>query len=280
MAIDYTLELNCEPKRRFGRDGLAERLRFLEALQTELALTREQEARVREVVFELRPVAFHCSRCPANHRNREFGCYGRVETPVSAEAEEWLAELLPITLTPGGDAPPEVRVQAAGMRRLLTELNAAGVTGRPCEERRGGGRGALLERRQPLWRKWGSPFRRQRVGSGQLFEALLLRDTISPALAEALLRALGVWEDGGDGEDGTPEVYFTTPIEGDDDPSVAQVKLLLYALLTACSLGLAVSTEPEPERPFDRTAEGPESAPEPAGGSGSDAGEVLVANGA
>jgi len=266
MAIDYTLELNCDPKRRFGRGGLAERLRFLEALQNELALTREQEAGVREVVFELRPVAFHCSRCPANHRSREFGCFGRVETPVSAEAEEWLAELLPLALTPPPEAPPEQRAQAAAARRLVTELDSAGITGRRWDDRRSPGPEGLAERRQPLWRKWGSPFRRQRVGSGQLLEALLLRPSISPGLAETLLRALGVWQDGGDGEDGTPEVYFTTPIEGDDDPSVAQLKLLFLALLTACSLGVAVSTEPEPEgaaaRPSGAApAEGERSAP-------------------
>lgn len=249
MAIDYTLELPCEPKRKLGLEGLSDRLRLLEDLQTELDLTPEQMASVREVVFELRPLAFHCSKCPANHRNREFGCFGRVETPLSEEAEDWILELLPPTLVPTEAESKEQRGQVQAAARLVERLKALEITGKTLDQRRPTrkqpepGPETLVEGRSGVGRSYGKLFRRSRLGTSPILELLLLRHTVSPADAELVCRALGIWVEGGEGEDGVSEMYFTQPIEGDDDPTVAQLKLFFYALMVACSLEVNVLTE-------------------------------------
>lgn len=247
MAIDYTLEFACEPKRRFGLEGLSDRLRLLEDLHGELALTPEQTASVREVVFELRPLAFHCAKCPANHRNREFGCFGRVETPISEEAEDWLSELLPLTLTPSEIPTRDQRLQIQAMTDLIVRLKTMEVTGRMLDERRSKTQEldptAIAEYRKGFRRSYGKIFRRTSITTSQILETLLLRNTIPPTLAEPLCRALGVWQEAGVAEDGVVEMAFTTPIEGDDEPTLAQLKLLFYACMIACSLGVNVLTE-------------------------------------
>lgn len=247
MPIDFTLEFPCEPKRKLGLEGLSDRLRLLENLHRELELTPEQTASVREVVFELRPLAFHCGKCPANHRNREFGCFGRIEAPISVDAEDWLWELLPASLTPAEGDTPQQRAQAQAVTRLIARLRELEITGRAADQRRPrrsqGGDPPLFEADKGVRRTYGRLFRRVRLTTSQLLEALLLRGTIHTDLGELICRALGIWQEGSVGEDGVPEMYFTQPIEGDDDPTVAQLKLLFYAIMTAGSLNTNVVTE-------------------------------------
>ena len=247
MAIDYTLEIPCEPKRKLGVEGLSDRLRLLEDLQTELDLNPEQMASVREVVFELRPLAFHCAKCPANHRNREFGCFGRVETPISEEAEDWLADLLPDALTAGETDSRETKAQAGAASRLVQSFQKLSVSGRSADTRRPKKKPAdpeaLFEGRKGLSRKYGKIFRRSRLSTSQLLEAMLFREAVPPDIAELVCRALGVWQDGGEADDGVAEVLFTQPIEGDDDTTVAQLKLFLHACMVASSLNAKILTE-------------------------------------
>jgi hypothetical protein len=246
MPIDYTLEFPCEPKRKLGLEGLSDRLRLLEDLHRELELTPEQTASVREVVFELRPLAFHCAKCPANHRSREFGCFGRVETPISEEAEDWLWDLLPSTLVPADLETAEDRTQAEAVSRLIDTFKALEITGKNADRRRPEAKtdfSTLFEGKKPVRRKYGKVFRRKILSTSALLEALLLRSTVSPALGEQICRALGIWQTGEIADDGVQEMYFTQPIEGDDDPTVAQLKLLFFALMTACSLDTNLLTE-------------------------------------
>ena len=248
MAIDYTLELPCEPKRKLGLEGLSERLRLLEDLQTELDLNPQQMASVREIVFELRPLAFHCAKCPANHRNREFGCFGRVETPISEEGEEWLLDLLPPSLSPGEGDSRDIKARAGAASRLIETLQKLAVSGRNADSRRPRrkqepGAGDLFEAHHGQSQKYGKMFRRSRISTSQLLEALLFRNTVTPELGELVCRALGIWQEGGDGEDGVAEVLFTQPVDGNDDTTIAQLKLFFYACMVASSLNANVLTE-------------------------------------
>lgn len=247
MPIDFTLELPCEPKRKLGLEGLSDRLRLLEDLHRELELTPEQTTSVREIVFELRPLAFHCGKCPGNHRNREFGCFGRIEVPISEDAEDWLWELLPPSLTPAEGDTPEQRAQIDATARLIERFQQLDITGRSADQRRPKrvpeGEAPLFAGEKPVFRTYGKAFRRVRLSTSQIIEALLLRNTIHTELGELICRALGIWQDGPVAEDGVPEMYFTQPIEGDDDPTVAQLKLLFYALMVAGSLDTNVLTE-------------------------------------
>jgi hypothetical protein len=244
VAIDYTVDLDCEPKRRFGLGGLAERLSLVEKIQSAGGASREQTSLLREVMFELGPVGFHCMRCPANHREQEFGCYGRVDTPISAEAEEWLMSLLPTSLTRPDPNTAEMRAQAEFVPALLDQMEAMQIPLRALDERRSARKSgaAELERKKQLTHTYGRLLKKRRISSDQLVYLLLYGGSIQPEAAEILCRALGIWQEGGLGEDGVPEVAFTQPLDSDDDGSIAQLKLLFYALMVACSLGVAVLT--------------------------------------
>lgn len=259
MPLDYILDIPCEPKRRFGIDGLLDRLRLLATLEAGVEPRPGDAAAIREAMFELRPIAFHCARCPANHLNREFGCYGCVETPITAEAEEWLIELLPASLNPRDNKSPAAKDRAERVRLLAQEFREHGISGKPVDERRRSGNrgvaradaGFTLELPRPVVRKYGALLRRIRITSSQLLHYLFLYGELEPKGAEEFCRALGIWEDGGEGDDGTPEVVFTQPEELSDDPSVADLKRFFLALIIACSLNVSVRTSVTPERPSD-----------------------------
>ena len=238
-AIDYMVQLPCEPKRRFGLEGLLKRLRLLDSLGTRLLLQKEDEIAAREALFELRPVAYHCSRCPANHRNREFGCFGSVRLPLSAEAEVWLLDLLPDTLNPKDSDPEQIRhVEAAAA--MVARLRELGVDGAPVDDFRGDG--FLLARPKPAVRSYGWFVRRVEVKSSALLQPLLFAGGVEPATAELLCRGLGVWQDGTRDYDGIQEAVFTQPDEEGEDTSVAELKHFFLALMVACSMDLPVQT--------------------------------------
>src|SRR3954451_18744629 len=69
VGIDYVIGLGCVPKQQFGSEGLYRRL---------VRLAEEPGPAAVEAAFELRPLAFHCSGCAANHSRLDFGCYGTV----------------------------------------------------------------------------------------------------------------------------------------------------------------------------------------------------------
>jgi hypothetical protein len=253
IAIDYLVEFPCEPKRRLGREGLLALLRRLARFRGEAAAWGDAAVQARDAEFELRPLAFHCVRCPANHAGREFGCYEALQLPVSAEAEEWLMELLPAALK-GRESTPDEAQQRPCVEKLLARLEELQIEGAAVDRHRGPGK--PLERRKPAARRYGTLFRPQPVTSGQILELLLFRRDVPPVLGELVCRALGVWLDE-KGDDGAPEAIFNQPVEPDDDPSVADLKLFLHALMVAASLDAPVGTEvrgAEPQAPAGRPA--------------------------
>jgi len=123
MAIDYIVDLGCEPKSVLGTGGIVERLKDrdratliirqfrqagderppsemgFELTRTTLAGDAETELLVVQDALdraaELDPLAVHCRGCPANAMQRPFGCSGQINYPISAAAETWLLDQLP-----------------------------------------------------------------------------------------------------------------------------------------------------------------------------------------
>jgi hypothetical protein len=124
MAIDYIIDLNCIPKEELTTEGIVERLKEEERAHTIIGLFRqngddrppsemgfeftrstpegEEERRVIVVqalldhAAALKPLAHHCTGCPANRAGRPFGCIGFIQYPVSTTAETWLLDRLPV----------------------------------------------------------------------------------------------------------------------------------------------------------------------------------------
>ncbi|MGV3719520.1 MAG: hypothetical protein ACO1SX_01310, partial [Actinomycetota bacterium] len=117
MVIDFVIELPCEPKRRLRPPGILTLLRRIESSRGSVGSEGQEGAVAREAEFRLRPLAFHCGQCPANHANTAFGCHGRIHAPLSSAAEDWLADQWPASLTAREDWTPDQRVQLKSFKR-------------------------------------------------------------------------------------------------------------------------------------------------------------------
>jgi hypothetical protein len=255
MLIQYSVDLPCEPKRRLGGDTLGDRLRHLTRVVSDPEPTPNDVAFARRTEFQLRPLAFHCSRCPANFAGRAFGCFGFLQCPLSEEAEEWLMNLLPDTLDARHQRADSRRVR--DVRALLERIAARGIDGKRVDANRG--TIGFAQGRRPVVRKYGSLLKSVRVSSSQLLQFMLLGDRLGAVDGELLCRALGVWEDAGVAEDGVVEVAFSQPLDPDDDPSIAELKDFLLAVMVAGSFEIGVRTSIHP----DDTDTRPPSAPGP-----------------
>lgn len=238
MVIDYVIEFPCEPKRRLRSPGLLTLLRRIERAQDGKPLGKLEIAEAREAEFRLRPLAFHCTRCPANHLGEAFGCHGRIHAPITAEAEEWLGSLLPASLRPQEETTHEQRAQLVAVQELLHFLKEKQFDRKTAEHQRT--KQGLLERKKPIVRQYGTLFRSQALSSSQLFSLLFANERLAPEIGELVCRSLGVWLDGDDADDGMPEVQFTTPVESDDDPSVVDLKQFFHAILVASSVAAPI----------------------------------------
>jgi hypothetical protein len=238
MVIDYVIEFPCEPKRRLRSPGLLTLLRRIERCQDGRPAGKLEAAEAREAEFRVRPLAFHCARCPANHRREAFGCYGRIQGPISTEGEEWLGSLLPVSLKPREESTFEQQAQVTALRELLSYLQEKPVSRKSAEQQRS--KQGLLERKGPVQRQYGTLFRPQPLGTSQLLSLLIPKERLQPELGELVCRALGVWMDGCDGDDGIPEVQFTVPVEPDDDVSVVDLKQYFLAILVASSVNAPI----------------------------------------
>ncbi len=124
MAIDYIIEYDCVPKQVLTAEGIRERLkeraRADEVIQWFRAAgdTREpaqmgfefststpgdpgdkQLIVVQDLIDHasvLDEYADHCAACPANRSGQPYGCMGFIDYPITARAETWLLERLPV----------------------------------------------------------------------------------------------------------------------------------------------------------------------------------------
>ena len=124
MAIDYMIELDCAPKRALGAAGIRERLkerqRALEVIEWfraagderppaemgfEFSQSRPGDSGDKQLIVvqdlldhaaALDEHAEHCRACPANRAGQAYGCAGFIQYPITALAETWLLERLPV----------------------------------------------------------------------------------------------------------------------------------------------------------------------------------------
>lgn len=191
MALDWILDLGCSPKKTLGggdheqgTDALLARLKarsraaaLAEAAERNGDVPEDQSVRVQVTgpggaaeerlvsyrdllteASELEGLEHECRRCPANVRERPFGCIGAMSYPVSASAEQWLAERIQPASTIGGDI-------------LLKAIADLGYTGESIQSFREQG---MFERHEPLVVDVNDGSREtQPVSTNQVFHAIL-----------------------------------------------------------------------------------------------------------
>ena len=124
MAIDYMIEFDCAPKRALSAAGILERLKERQRAQEviewfraagddrpparmgfEFSQSTPDDSGDKQLIVvqdlldhaaELDEHAEHCRDCPANRRGRPYGCAGFIQYPITAQAETWLLERLPV----------------------------------------------------------------------------------------------------------------------------------------------------------------------------------------
>jgi len=124
MAIDYIIEYDCVPKQTLTVDGILDRIKEKKRAETVIQWFREagdtrspaemgfefttstpEEQSDKQLIVvqdlldhaaDLDSLEHHCKGCPANRTNQPFGCMGFIEYPITARAEAWLLDRLPV----------------------------------------------------------------------------------------------------------------------------------------------------------------------------------------
>jgi hypothetical protein len=192
MAIDYCVELECEPKRQLGQNDCREgATRLLELLKSrnraamlrqmaqksgqdpqQLKVTlnvpdREGKPIRKEVTLAelegeariLETLGTACAGCPVNLVGQLFGCFGAVHYPIPAAAERWLL---------GRVQPPG----SAGAWLCLEYLTSFGLTGESIRNLRKTGFFEARAGSQVALEK--GLFKRRSLSADQLLESILM----------------------------------------------------------------------------------------------------------
>lgn len=124
MAIDYMIEFDCAPKRELSGSGILERLKERQRAQEviewfraagdqrppaqmgfEFSQSTPSDSGDKQLIVvqdlldhaaELDERAEHCRACPANIAGKPYGCAGFIQYPITALAETWLLDRLPV----------------------------------------------------------------------------------------------------------------------------------------------------------------------------------------
>lgn len=261
MAIDYSVLLPCVPRDRIGTDSILERLKGRERAQTIIQLFRrngdqrppsqmgfeltrstpqgEEETRVivvQAMLDEAIPLdehAHHCADCPANLTGAPYGCYGRIEYPISSRAERWLLDRLP-----GIDQPLTWLL----LRQGVQELGYDGESVRALRFNP-----AYFEERRVMGRDMGEFV----MTADQVFEMLFLLGSIRPAHAGVLLLFFDliprqieadairdILNGALDADAIRSQFPLQIPAGDEDDLTISQLKDFFRAMYTAWTLGV------------------------------------------
>jgi hypothetical protein len=264
MAIDYVIDYDCIPKQTLGTDGILERLKGEERAQTVIALFRrngderppsemgfeftrstpsgEEETRVIVVqdllndAAELTPLESHCIGCPANRTGARFGCIGFVQYPVSAQAETWMLDQLPV--------PDEPLVWLL-LKQGVQEFRYDGASVKPLRA----ATNAYFEVDRVYSRRLGE----FTVDSNQLFEMIFAVGHINPNHAALLLLFMGAISRELDAdaimhiapapEDAEIRHPFALTFDENDDRTIAELKEFLRALYIAWTLAVQLMVD-------------------------------------
>ena len=157
MAIDYVIEYDCAPKRALTADGIRERLKERARADEVIQWFRDagdmrepslmgfefshrkpgdpgdkQLIVVQDLIDHASALDDHaevCATCPANRSGQPFGCIGFIQYPITAGAETWLLERLPV--------PDEPLVWLL-LRQGIQKLGYDGASIRALREAEGG----------------------------------------------------------------------------------------------------------------------------------------------
>jgi hypothetical protein len=210
MAVDWVLNLPCQPKEALGDGdflaGTDNMLACIKAGNRAAAVAdlarqngespegrsivvrvaradgevEEQEVSYDELVAQSRqldPLAPACQHCPGNVLGRPFGCIGVVNYPIPRAVEEWLSGLLQPSSAVGG-------------KLFLAAIRDFRYTGQPIQQFRAAG---LFESDQPVKKKLkGGLFSSESVTTDQLFQALFcISEPLDPGHCLGILLWLG-----------------------------------------------------------------------------------------
>ncbi|WP_417067098.1 hypothetical protein [Niveibacterium terrae] len=208
MALDYALKFPCEVRKHVPEAKLSVLVGYMSLAEFAVAEIRKSnpslpietilgshEVRVNQVrpdgTTEQAPMAIgqlvaqaqaigkykeHCRECRANIADRPFGCFAKINYPISKEAEEWLLARLP------NDAKDPALLL---LLRFLSDLE---IDGRPVEAVRG----RLCELKDPVVRRWGSAPDQRQITSSQIVHMLAFGGDIGPQQAGLYTKLFGL----------------------------------------------------------------------------------------
>jgi hypothetical protein len=259
MAIDYIINYSCPPKDQLSSEGILSRLKGEERAHTIIRLFREnddqrppsemgfeftrrtpqgdEENRVIVVqdlldnAEELRPLEKHCEGCPANRAERRFGCMNFVRYPISATAESWLLDQLPV--------PDEILVWQL-LKMGVSEFKYDGSSIEPLRN----SANVFFEADEPATRLLGA----FEIDANQLFEMIFSVGNVSPNHAAMLLMFVHAITRNVEADEikaitsipnsAAQHHPFILATNDEDDPSVAEYKAFFHALHTAWTLNV------------------------------------------
>lgn len=135
-------------------------------------------AQLLSLIAPLEGVKGHCNGCPANVSGRSFGCIGKVNYPITSEAEAWLLSRLP------EDAKgPSLSL----LFKFLADLEIDGAQVDPQRTR-----AQMFELKAPAVRKWGGWFDKKQITSSQLLYMLAFGGNIGPQQAQLYTKLLSL----------------------------------------------------------------------------------------
>jgi hypothetical protein len=261
MAIDYVIDLDCIPKQTFTTEGILERLKGEDRAHTIIALFREhgddrpptemgfeftrntpegeEERRVivvqdlLDAAEELQNVSYHCIGCPANRTGKPFGCTGFIQYRITAEAEQWLLDRLPV---------PDEPLSWLLLRQGVEEFKYDGSSVQPLRE----ASDVYFEDSQPAVRRLGE----FSVDANQVFEMMFAVGHVNPNHAALLLLFLHAIDRDLEADDimhiapapddAEERHPFILQPEPDDDQTIIELKEFLRALHMAWRLHVRV----------------------------------------
>lgn len=260
MAIDYIIDLSCEPKEKFGTHDILERLKGEDRAHKIIELFRKNgddrppsqmgfevtrstpgeadETRVMVVqalldaADELRPYAEHCQTCPANRIGMPFGCMGHIQYPITQEAENWMLDRLPV--------PDEPLVWLL-LKQVIQEFKYDGQSIRPLRDEAG----VYFESQDLPSRRLGE----LNLDANQIFEMLFVRrPVILPRQAALMLLFFGAIDRDLEADtithldpappDAMEKFPFVIKPDQNDDRSISDMKAFLHALYKAWILNV------------------------------------------
>lgn len=279
MAIDYLIHFDCKAKEALGTTGVVD---LVKARQRGLSLLKRfmadgmEESTARQVPFtiqrqgpdgmENRQVsveqllkeasllddhAHHCQECPAG-QGMPYGCFGTINYPISAAAEEWLAELAAQALAKG--LPDAILLKFIMDQQVRGDLFGNMRSNQP---------GQFMESLHPIEIEGDLPVFEEpiSVNTNQLLDMLfavgdmqdvhqqfvlffsgglsLTEKRPDPARLGVDIQAVGLKDEGGQ------EKYwvFSVPDRLEDDWSIRQLKAYLRTVFAAYSTGAALGLD-------------------------------------